>query len=66
MIGVLFIIALLVGFMMVVEAITFAVSASVFLHLGFWDCYHAAWDRPAMLMLFAIITMLSRVQWSKR
>lgn len=46
---------LVVLFMMAMSGLFVAASGSVFLHLGFWDCWHAAWDRPGLLLLFAII-----------
>lgn len=50
--------AIAVFLYMVLEALSVAVSGYVFLDSGFWDSWHMAWDRPVMLALFAIITLL--------
>lgn len=51
---ILFIAAVLV--FMAVGAFTVATAGAMFLDHGFWDGWHAAWNRPGYLLLFAVIT----------
>ncbi len=44
--------------LMAAEALGVAVSGYVFLDIGFWDSWRAAWDKPLMLFVFAILTAI--------
>lgn len=43
---------------MVFEALSFTAMASVFFDLPLWDGWHAAWDRPGWLLVFALLTLI--------
>jgi hypothetical protein len=43
---------------MVIEALAIGAVGAVFLDTGFWDGWHAAWNRPGYLLLFAIFARL--------
>lgn len=52
---------LLVGgflFMMAVVALQFTAGVYVFMDGGLWDGWHAAWDRPVWLFLFALCEII--------
>ncbi len=55
MIGVIIAFILAVLCFMTAEAISIAAAGYVFLDTGFWDAWHAAWNRPGWLFLFAVL-----------
>lgn len=52
--------ALVILLCMVYEALSVAIANYVFLDGGFWDGWHAAWDRPGYLFLFALAFLFLR------
>lgn len=52
--------------LMMVEAIEVTVAGYVFLDLPFWNGWHAAWDRPLLLALFAAVSGVVSVYTRRR
>lgn len=51
-------------FFMALEALSFTAMSAVFFNLDLWDGWHAAWDRPGWLLVFALITLIFSMRTS--